>query len=139
MAKTICKLLGVVFLIVGLTGFVMPGFLGTHLSLVHNLVHIVSGIIALYLGFAGSLSGARMFCLVFGLVYLLLGICGFVLGAPAAPTMAGMAEMPSDPNMWAVLPGQLELGRMDHIVHLLLGIVFLAGGLLTKTGSSASD
>ena len=131
MAKTICKILGVVFLLVGIVGFVAPGFLGTHLSMVHNLVHIVSGIIALYLGFAGSLSGAKMFCIVFGAVYLILGICGFVLGAAAAPTMAGMGG--TDPNLWKVLPGQLELGRMDHIVHLLLGIVFLAGGLLTKS------
>jgi len=139
MAKTICKLLGVVFLLVGVAGFVKPGLLGTHLSLVHNAVHILSGIVALYLGFSGSMAAARMFCLAFGGVYLLLGILGFVLGAEAAPTMAGMSGMGKDPNMWAVLPGQLELGRMDHIVHLLLGIVFLAGGLLTGGGSSSSS
>ncbi|HMF55879.1 MAG TPA: DUF4383 domain-containing protein [Pyrinomonadaceae bacterium] len=132
MAKTICKLLGVVFLLVGVVGFIMPGFLGTHLSLAHNLVHIISGIIALYLGFSGSLGGARMFCIVFGLVYLLLGIVGFVLGSPNAPTMAGMAGMGVDARLWKVLPGTLELGTMDHIVHLLLGIVFLAGGFLTR-------
>lgn len=137
MAKTICKLLGVVFLIVGICGFVKPGFLGTHLSLVHNLVHILSGILALYLGFAGSLSGAKSFCLVFGIVYLILGVLGFVLGAEGAPTIAGMADMGKDPNLWKVLPGNLELGRMDHIVHVLLGIVFLVGGLLTKGGSSS--
>jgi len=139
MAKTICKLLGVVFLIVGVCGFVKPGLLGTHLSLVHNAVHIISGIVALYLGFAGSLHGARTFCLVFGVVYLILGILGFVLGTAAAPTMAGMADMGKDPNMWAVLPGKLELGRMDHIVHLLLGVVFLAGGLMTHSGGSSSS
>ena len=66
MAKTICKILGVVFLLVGVVGFVMPGFLGTHLSVVHNLVHIISGAVALYLGFAGTLSAARLFCIVSG-------------------------------------------------------------------------
>ncbi|MBV9210114.1 MAG: DUF4383 domain-containing protein [Acidobacteria bacterium] len=132
MAKTICKILGVVFILVGLCGFIKPDLLGTHLSLAHNLVHIISGAIALYLGFAGSLSGARLFCLVFGAVYLLLAILGFLLGGPGVPTVAGMAGMGSDNHLWKVLPGTLELGTMDHTVHVLLGIVFLIGGFLTK-------
>src|SRR3982751_3017090 len=112
MAKTICKILGVVFLLVGVCGFIMPGLLGTHLSFAHNLVHIISGIIALYLGFAGSLSGARMFCIIFGLVYLLLGVVGYVVGTPQAPSMANMGGM--DNHLWKVLPNTLELGTMDH-------------------------
>lgn len=129
MAKTVCKLLGVVFLLVGIAGFVKPDLLGTHLTLAHNLVHIISGAIALYLGFAGSPKAAKTFCLVFGLVYLLLGVAGFLLGHPGTPTMAGMA---ADTKLWKVLPGTLELGQMDHIVHILLGVVFLAGGLLGR-------
>jgi hypothetical protein len=128
MAKLVCKLLGIVFVIVGAAGFVAPGLLGTHLSLAHNVVHIVSGLIALYFGFAGSASAARGFCLVFGAVYLLLGIAGFVMGHPGASTITGM--MMEDSKMWKVIPGTLELGRMDHIVHCLLGVVFLGGGLL---------
>ena len=132
MAKTVCKILGVVFLLVGIAGFVSPGMLGTHLSLAHNLVHIFSGAVALYFGFAGSLAGAKTFCLVFGLVYLLLGAVGFALGAPGASEIAGM--MHQDSRIWKVLPGTLELGQRDHIVHILLGLVSLAGGLLTKRG-----
>ncbi|HEU4762651.1 MAG TPA: DUF4383 domain-containing protein, partial [Gemmatimonadales bacterium] len=82
MAKTICKILGVVFLLVGVAGFAAPELLGAHLSPVHNVVHILSGVVALYFGFAGTLSGAKAFCLVFGIVYLALGILGLVLGAP---------------------------------------------------------
>lgn len=130
MAKTICTLLGVVFILVGIAGFVAPGLLGTHLSLAHNLVHIISGAVALYFGRVGSLRGAKMFCLVFGVVYLLLGICGFFLGSTGASTIAGMTMQ--DTRMWKVLPGLLELGTMDHVVHLLLGVLFLAGGLMTK-------
>ena len=55
MAKTVCKILGVVFVLVGLCGFAAPGLLGAHLTPVHNVVHIVSGLIALYFGFAGTL------------------------------------------------------------------------------------
>jgi hypothetical protein len=132
MAKTICKILGVVFLLVGLIGFAKPDLMGTHLSLLHNLVHIASGAIALYLGFAGTLSAARMFCIIFGLVYLLLGVLGFVLGAPGTPSMASMASMGSDPNLWKVIPGQFEPGRNDHILHILLGIIFLVAGFMTR-------
>jgi Domain of unknown function (DUF4383) len=118
MAKTVCKIMGIVFLLVGVCGFVAPRLLGAHLTPPHNLVHIVSGVIALYFGFAGSLSGARGFALVFGVLYLGLGILGLVLGNPAME------------RMWHV--GPLELGFADHGIHLLLGVVFLAGGLFTK-------
>jgi hypothetical protein len=128
MAKLVCKILGVVFVLVGLAGFAAPGLMGTHLSLAHNAVHIISGAVALYFGFAGSESGARSFCFAFGAVYLLLGIVGFVIGQPGTSTIAGM--MMEDSKMWKVIPGTLEFGRMDHVVHCLLGVVFLAGGLL---------
>ena len=130
MAKTICKLLGVVFLLVGIIGFVKPDLLGTHLSMAHNLVHILSGIIALYFGFAGTLSGARGFALAFGAVYLLLGIVGFIMGGPGASTIANMTM--EDGRLWKVIPGTLELGTADHAIHILLGIVFLAGALMTR-------
>ncbi|HCX31423.1 MAG TPA: hypothetical protein DHU55_16895 [Blastocatellia bacterium] len=119
MAKTVCKILGVVFLLVGICGFFAPHLLGAHLTPAHNLVHIVTGAIALYFGFAGSVSGAKGFCLIFGIVYLALGILGlFVFGNPAMD------------RMWHV--GPLELAKIDHLIHVLLGLIFLGGGLLTK-------
>jgi len=120
MAKTVCKLLGLVFLIVGIAGIFSHNLLGAHLNMAHNMVHIVSGVIALYFGFSGSYSGARGFCLVFGLVYLLLGVCGWFLGTGAE-------------HMLNLPPGNsplLMLGKMDHIIHVLLGVVFLAGGAM---------
>jgi hypothetical protein len=120
MAKTVCKILGVVFILVGVAGFAAPTLLGAHLNPAHNAVHLVSGAIALYFGFAGSPSAARGFCLLFGLVYLLLGICGWFLGTGADR----MLDLPS-----AASP-VLMLGKMDHIIHILLGVIFLAGGAL---------
>jgi hypothetical protein len=117
MAKTVCKILGVVLLLVGVCGFVAPRLLGAHLFPPHNVVHLVSGIIALYFGFAASLSSAKAFSLVFGVVYLALGILGMALGT--APD-----------RMWMI--GPLELGQADHGIHILLGVIFLAGGLFTK-------
>ena len=117
MAKTVCKILGVVFLLVGVCGFFAPHLLGAHLTTEHNIVHIVSGAIALYFGFAGTLSGAKIFALVFGVVYLGLGILGMALGT-------------GTDRMWMV--GPLHLGQADHGIHLLLGVIFLAGGLFTR-------
>ena len=117
MAKTVCKVLGVIFLLVGCVGFIAPNLLGAHLTPPHNAVHIVSGVIALYFGFAGSLSGAKAFSLVFGVVYLALGILGMAMGTGAE-------------KMWEV--GPLHLAQVDHGIHILLGVVFLAGGLFTK-------
>ena len=117
MAKTVCKILGVVLILVGLLGFVQPGFLGAHLTGAHNAIHIVSGAIALYFGFAGSLAGAKSFSLAFGVVYLALGVLGMALGTGAD-------------RMWML--GPLHFGQVDHGIHVLLGIIFLAGGLFTK-------
>jgi len=116
MAKTICKILGVVFVLVGICGFVVPTLLGAHLTPPHNLVHIVSGAIALYFGFAGSASGARGFCLIFGVVYLLLGAAGWFVG--------------TGPDHMFNVGALLTFGKVDHIIHILLGVVFLIGGLL---------
>ncbi len=119
MAKTVCKILGVVFLLVGICGFFAPNLLGAHLTPAHNVVHLASGALALYFGFAGSLSAAKSFCLIFGVVYLALGFLGlFVFGDPAMD------------RMWHVLG--LDLARVDHLIHILLGVAFLAGGLFTK-------
>lgn len=113
MAKTVAKIMGLVLLLVGVLGFThVLDSLGAHLSPAHNLVHILTGVISLYFGFAGSLSGAKGFCLVFGLVYLLLGVLGLVMG---------------DLHI-----GPLMLGKVDHGIHLIVGAIFLAGGLFTR-------
>lgn len=117
MAKTVCKILGVAFLLVGVIGFVSPTPFGFHLTPAHNVVHLVSGALALYFGFAGTLSAAKAFSLVFGVVYMALGILGMALGTGAD-------------RLWEV--GPLHFGQADHGLHILLGVIFLAGGLFTK-------
>ena len=105
--------MGLVLLLVGVLGFThVLDSLGAHLSPAHNLVHILTGVISLYFGFAGSLSGAKGFCIIFGLVYLLLGILGLAMGE--------------------LHIGPLMLGKVDHGIHLIVGAIYLAGGLFTR-------
>src|SRR5438552_15226230 len=105
MAKTVCKILGVVFVIVGVAGFVAPTLLGAHLNPGHNLVHIVSGALPLYFGFAGSAGAARGFCQIFGLVYRLPVFPGLVLGTGAGRMF---------PIASVLLPGYVD--RLTHII-----------------------
>jgi len=129
-AHYVSTILGALFILIGVIGFVTPGFLGTHLSNTHNLIHLVSGALALYFGMAASTQGARIFCLTFGTVYGLLGVAGIVAGVPGTPSMAGM---PADSHLLRVIPGALELGIRDHLLHVVLGGAFLIAGLMTHT------
>ena len=119
MAHTACRVLGLAFLVAGLVGFVQPHFLGFHLTTIHNLVHLATAAVAIYLGFAGSTSAARTFCMAFGGVYLLLGVLGFV--APAL--VAGILGHPGP-----VTAGEL---KPDNLFHIVVGAAFVLAGLRT--------
>jgi hypothetical protein len=125
MAKTIATILGAGFLLVGIIGFAAPDLMGMHLSMAHNIVHLASGALALYIGIAGSYGAARSFCFFFGLVYGLLGVLGFLMGA-------------GPDRMFTIIPDQLMLGRMDHIIHIVLGGLFLIGALLRRPAVAAT-
>lgn len=76
----VTRLLGVVLLVVGLLGFVMPSpLLGIfEVDMVHNIVHVASGLVALLV--AGNIAYARMYLILFGLVYLAVAVIGYVQG-----------------------------------------------------------
>ncbi|HKG23748.1 MAG TPA: DUF4383 domain-containing protein [Blastocatellia bacterium] len=135
MAKRIATILGIGFLLVGIIGFIAPAFLGTHLSMTHTIIHLVSGAAALYLGLRGTPEQARLFCIVFGIVYGLLGVAGFLFGSSMTPA-AGIPG-PHDDRLLKVIPGMLELGTPDHALHILLGLIFLIGGFMSKAGVRA--
>jgi hypothetical protein len=131
MAKTVATIMGVVFILAGLVGFVSHDLLGFHLTAFHNAgVHIVSGAVSLYFGLKGTLRGAKLFDLVFGVVYAGLGVLGFLAGSSQSPS-AGVPG-PADGRLLKVIPSLLELGTSDHILHILLGLIFIAGALLTR-------
>ena len=127
---TTAQLFGLVFLLVGILGFIpgitsdAPGdfsgegseaeLLGIfRVSILHNIVHLLFGIIGLAL--ASTAEGARTFLVGGGVVYLLLWIVGLIGGLEWLPTNSA-----------------------DHWLHFVLGIVLLAAGLLLGRGRTAS-
>ena len=74
MVKAAAILFGLVFLVVGILGFVPAAtnnemLLGIfHVNLAHNIVHLASGAIFLLCGMAGA-GASRTFFRIFGVVY----------------------------------------------------------------------
>ena len=55
---------GALLVVVGLLGFAAPGFMGMHLSALHNVLLLLSGVVAIYFGVKATPAAARAFCLV---------------------------------------------------------------------------
>lgn len=116
MAKKIALLLGIVFVLVGLLGFVpnpivgMAGIFET--DMLHNLVHILFGIILIV---AAKKGAAMLWLKVLGVVYLLLAILGFLM-VPEGGMLLGL----------------VHANAADHWLHVVLGIVLVLAGFMGK-------
>ncbi len=128
MSKGLIILLGLSFAVIGLVGFFAPGFMGTHLSVAHNLIHLASGAAALSFGLWGSVRSAKFFALSFGIVYLFLGIAGIT----APPGIDSMGMFGYDEHLLVVIPQTLELGTNDALLHLAVGAMFILAFILPQ-------
>ncbi len=126
MSKILLTVMGIAFLAVGLSGYMFPGMMGMHLSPAHNIIHLVSGLAALYFGMFGSFKGARIFAFVFGLAYGMLG----VLGLLADPGVSVVVQPNYEEHLMVLSPNVLEFGVHDSIAHVVLGIIFVAISLI---------
>lgn len=134
--QKVCITLGIIFVVMGVLGIIMPGFMGMHLSMAHNLVHLLTGALALWIGYYDDVSKAYTFSIAFGLIYGVLGIAGYVIGQPGYP---GVGHMAADQNLLRVIPNVLEFGTMDHGVHILLSAFFLVGAFAWKHSYADAD
>jgi hypothetical protein len=119
MAKTIMMIVGVVFIIIGILGFLSNPILGIFaVDTLHNLVHLISGILALIFASQGE-SQARKFAIILGVVYGLVTILGFLSGDSGK------------------IVGLITVNTADNFLHLVLTIVFFIVGF-TKSGASSN-
>ena len=89
--KLLTKVLGVVLLLAGIAGFFMGGNLfGFEVDTMHNLVHIVSGVIGL--AASGSYRNSRLFLIVFGVVYGAVALLGYATGGVLGLFSVNMAD-----------------------------------------------
>ena len=118
--KRFAQILGVVLILVGLVGLVLGDkvWLGIlNVDIVEDVVHLATGGILAYVGFSGvDLSAARSIVLALGVVYLVVGILGFVV-----------------PTMFGLIPSGYTI--FDDLLHLALGGLSLAVALSAPRGS----
>ncbi len=110
LVKPLTWILGVVLLVVGIAGFLMPLPI-FEVNTAHNLVHLASGVVAL-LAAANGYQYSKIYLIVFGLVYGLVTILGFL----------------SVGFIWDLL----ALNTADNYLHLLIAAACLIVGLGSK-------
>jgi hypothetical protein len=122
-AKTAGIVIGAVFVVVGIVGFVPnPLVSPTGLFAVntaHNLVHLLSGAAILACALSGVATALSL--QIFGVVYALVAILGFFTHG-------------------TMLLGLIQVNHADHWLHVLLAVVILAAGFLLpgeKTSTAA--
>jgi hypothetical protein len=105
------KVFGIILLVVGILGFV-PGVTSTdglllgvfHVDTLHNIIHLLTGIIGLVLAKKGE-SGARTFFKIFGIVYLVVALLGLVQG----DTVLGLIGINMADNLLHIVIAALAL------------------------------
>ena len=120
MAQGWAALAGIVLVAVGLLGFVNNPLVGPGSALiptgtVHNLVHILTGVLALYIAF--GLRGLQQANAVIGFGILYVAI--FVL-VVLSPTLFGLFDVAA--NIYL------------HLIHAALAVVSLAVGYMARSG-----
>ncbi|MBV9454415.1 MAG: DUF4383 domain-containing protein [Rubrobacter sp.] len=108
--KTVALIIGIAFLAVGLLGLILNptggNLLGTFaVDLLHNLIHLVVGVAGLAVWFLGLVE-SRIFLKVLGVVYIILGIVGFI---------------PPLFDNYGHLLGIVRINNADNILHLVVG------------------
>jgi hypothetical protein len=125
--QKVCIYLGVFLIIVGLGGVVVPGILGMHLSLTHNVIHLASGALGIWSGYAEDVKRSYVYCFSFGVLFGVLGLVGFVFGTPGFPSVGNLE---SEDYLLRIIPNVLEVGTVDHFFHLSLGAILLASSFV---------
>jgi len=130
MAKQVAVIFGIVMLVIGILGFVpavnAAGPSGTSYTLLlgifainplHNVIHLATGAVALAAGLYGSGAYARLYFLVFGVVYTLV-------------TLIGVTGLLFDSH--GSLLGIAPINGADNVLHVAIAVLSLGTYALTS-------
>ncbi len=115
--RIVAFIFGVAFIIGGIMGY-LPFFLDAdgnlfgyfHVDDVHNIVHIISGVIALLA--TATVAYSKVYFQIFGLIYGIVTVLGFVFAGDLYVMHVNMA---------------------DNLLHLGIAIIALYMGFIFKT------
>jgi Domain of unknown function (DUF4383) len=120
LAKRTAQIMGVFFFAIGVVGFVVAQ---EDFGMYHNLLHFLTGVLALAVGAAGTVRHAQLTLAPLGVLYLALGTLGMALGDPRQS------------RAWDT--GLFTVSMGDHVFHSLIGVLFLSGVFLTERSESS--
>ena len=122
MLRKVALIFGIVFILVGVLGFVTPGGMSMEadpapghilglfgINLLHNVVHLLIGVWGVVA--SRTWGGAKSFLTIGGVLYLVLAALGFVL-----PTTFGL----------------IPIGGNDIYLHAVLGLIMAGIGFTAK-------
>ncbi|MDP9211968.1 MAG: DUF4383 domain-containing protein [bacterium] len=118
MVKTYATVLGAVFVLVGILGFIPPlnpdgNLFGVfHVGTAHNVLHLVSGLAVLGAVLAGGIY-PRLATQVIGLVYGVIAVLGFLIGQ-------------------GVVLGFLEVNVADNALYAVIALSALYAGFVPE-------
>jgi hypothetical protein len=105
-SKIVLRSFGAIFVLMGVVVIVC----GLHADRYHNLMHMISGALAIGASFLAG-RAARLFCIGSGIFYLTLAVLGLATGDSAME------------RAWQAGPMLLHTG--DHVFHLVLGSILI--------------
>jgi hypothetical protein len=125
LAKGYAAIVGVVLVLVGLLGFISNPIVGDAASnpifvtgTIHNLVHLLTGALALYIAF--GLTGEQRIAGIagFGVLYVAIFVLTLV-----NPSLFGLLNYP--------------VNAADHVLHLALAVASLGVAWYERSGAGA--
>jgi hypothetical protein len=125
-AKPYAALIGIVLVAVGLLGFVSNPIVGEGNAIfvtgtVHNIVHLATGLLALFVAFGLRGEQQAMGVIGIGVLYLVI----FVL-------------LVISPTLFGILGSAYPVNLADHGLHLGLAVVSLAVGWMSRGQTMAT-
>lgn len=121
MARLYAKVVGVTVLLVGVVGVVIgdpkDGLLGLfNVDIVEDIIHLGTGGLLTYVGFAGNDGLVKNVVLGLGVVYLAVGLISFAV-----------------PELFGLIPHDYDLA--DNVLHLALGVLGIGAAMSGTKGA----